>query len=155
MERSHFEITNTLRVGNTEKNQLAIARFWHLYELIQKPYEAGKDHYAEFSKEFDTRTANIYIDGEYQNVKLWNKLSQEKIEKYVERWIDMKNTPSESIFDENKFFAEHYPKWYYRTFKPKMDDFNLFLQQDPQCKRPEFWDWYINTYLQEDIHPLL
>jgi hypothetical protein len=152
MENSHFEITNTLRVGNTIKNQLAITRFWHLYELIQRPFEAGKDYNVEFLKEFRTRTANIFIDGEYQNVKLWD-LEQEVIQDYVKRWIEMKETSSESVFDNNKFFAKNYPDWYFNTFKPKMDDFNRFLHQDSLCEHPDFWDWYINTYLKEDFHP--
>ncbi len=48
MRDSHMRITTYLRLENTIENQLAVARFQHLYELIQKPYVKGKDYSAEF-----------------------------------------------------------------------------------------------------------
>ena len=89
------------------------------------------------------------------HLPLPHAIDKEAIKKYVERWVDIKATPSESVFDNNKFFSEHYPEWYYKTFKPKMDDFNRFLQQNPLCERPDFWDWYVNIYLRESFDPLL
>jgi len=150
---SHISIGNHLRSGLTIENQLAVARFLHLYELIQKPYEAGKDYSTELLSEFYSKTAVVYEGNQMENRKLWDRFDQEKIEKYVERWIDMKRKPSESIFDNNKFFSEHYPKWYYNAFKPNINEFYLFLQGNPNTKRPDFWYWYLNTYLREDFHP--
>jgi len=65
----------------------------------------------------------------------------------------MKENPSESVFDNNKFFSKHYPKWYFNTFKPNLEDYYRFLQRNPLTERPDFWHWYVNTYLREDFHP--
>ena len=151
-QSSHGTIGAYLRAGDTIKNQLAVFRFLHLYELIQKPYEAGKDYYAEFLNEFNARTANIYEGNELLTVKLWD-LNQNKIKEYAERWINMKESPSESIFDDNKFFSRSYHQWYYNRFKPNIDDFNRFLHQSDLTERPDFWYWYLNTYLREDFYP--
>jgi len=150
---SHGALGIYLRNGYTIENQLAVARFLHLYELIQRPYEAGKDYEAELLKEFNSKTTVLYEGNEMSNRKLWDKFDQRKVKKYVENWIDMKTDSSESIFDNNKFFSEHYPKWYFNTFKPKLNDYYLFLQQSPSTERPDFWSWYLNTYLREDFHP--
>ncbi len=120
---------------------------------MQRPYVAGKDYYAELLSEFKTKTGIVYEVNELWNRRLWDKFDQRKIKKYFERWIDMKENPSESIIDNNKFFSKHYPKWYYNTFIPKMNDYYRFLQQNPLTERPDFWHWYLNTYLQEDFHP--
>lgn len=149
---SHLRISTYLRRGNTIENQLAVARFLHLYELIQKPYEAGKDYYAEFLNEFNTKIGIVYEGNELRKVKLWD-LNQEKVEEYAKSWRYMKENPSESIFDENKFFSERYPKWYYNSFKPNLEDYYRFLQQSPLTEHPDFWDWYLNTYLRENFYP--
>jgi len=154
MKGSHISIGRSLFSGSTVKNQLAVARFLHLYELIQKPYEAGKDHYAELMAEFNAKIAVVYEGNQMWNRKLWDKFDQVKIEDYVEGWIYMKKNPSESVFDNNIFFSKRYPKWYFNVFKPNINDYYQFLQKSPNTKRPDFWDWYLNTYLREDFHPL-
>jgi hypothetical protein len=131
-----------MRAGTDIENQLAVARFLHLYELIQRPYEAGKDYFGEFLNDFNSRT--------FAGEKLWEKFDQRKIENYIIRWVNMKENPSESIFDNNKFFSEHYPKWYFNAFKPKMNDYEQFLYQSAFCERPDFWHWFVNTYLKEN-----
>ena len=153
MKNSHISIENFLFSGLTIENQLAVARFLHLYELIQKPYEAGKDYYAEFLSEFNTKNAIVYEGNELWNRKLWDNFFQEDIEEYIKSWKYMKENPSESIFDDNKFFSECYPKWYYNAFKPNLNDYYQFLQKSPLTKLPDFWYWYMNTYLREDFHP--
>ncbi|MBA7557584.1 hypothetical protein ES705_50345 [subsurface metagenome] len=130
-----------------------VARFLHLYELIQRPYEAGKDYEAEFLSEFNSKTAIVYEGNEMWNRKLWDKFDQVKIEDYVEGWIDMKTDPSKSVFDNSKFFSKRYPKWYFNAFKPDINDYYQFLQKSPNTVRPDFWHWYLNTYLREDFHP--
>ena len=150
---SHITITRQLRLGSTVENQLALARFLHLYELKQKLYVVGKDYCADFLKEFTTKTTDVYEGGQMESRRLWNNLNQGDIERYVIHWIDMKETPSESIVDNNKFFSKRYPNWYHHTFKPYMDDLSLFLQQSPITNKPDFWHWFVNTYIKEDGYP--
>jgi len=113
----------------------------------------GIDYEAEFLREFNSKTAVVYEGNEMSNRKLWDKFDQEEIKDYVKRWINMKKSPSESIFDNNKFFSEHYPNWYFNAFKPNMEDYYRFLQKNPLTEKPDFWHWFLNSYLKEDFHP--
>ncbi len=33
-----------------------------------------------------------------------------------------------------------------------MNDFKLYLKEDPKTSYPEFWHWYTTRYLPEDIY---
>ncbi|MEE9377813.1 MAG: hypothetical protein V3V33_07225 [Candidatus Lokiarchaeia archaeon] len=33
-----------------------------------------------------------------------------------------------------------------------MNDFKLYLKEDPDTSYPEFWYWYTTVYLPQDIH---
>jgi hypothetical protein len=112
----------------------------HLYELIQKPYQKGKDYYNELNNEF--------------KIEIWENFDQNKIDEWIERWHYMKENPNTSVSQEDKFFSEYYKKWYYRRFWPKIVDYHRFLQKDPYTERPDFWHWFLNYYLQENKYPV-
>lgn len=144
-QSSHASISGFLRGNSDIENRKAVARFLHLYELIQKPYDSSKNYYDEFKKEFNTRT--------FENQKLWDKWDQDQIFEFTLRWDDQKDNPTESVFDEDVFFAKNYRNWYYETFAPNMEDYRQYLLQSASCEKPEFWNWFVNTYLRKDTYP--
>lgn len=153
MRGSHMALTNLMKTSSIE-NQLSVARFLHMYELIQKPYEVGKDYSAEILNEFKTKTAIVYEGNQMWNRKLWDDFNQEEIEKYIIRWIDKKEDSRESVFEDDKFFSKNYPEWYFNSFKPEIDDYYLYLDKSSSCKNPDFWHWFVNTYLRENFYRL-
>jgi len=72
-------------------------------------------------------------------------LSSNTIKKYVERFKERKTEP------EHIFYNNHYPTLY-SGFIWYMNDFKLYLKEDPKTSYPEFWHWYTTRYLPEDIY---
>lgn len=136
-----------------EKNSLlAIARLTHLFELIQKQYEQGKDYYAEFSGEFISKT--IEISGDIINI--WEDLDNGVMRDWISRWVEVKEGVgvSASIFDEETLFTKYYPNWYRHKYLPHIQDFRSYLEESPSCINPDFWAWFMSDYLPNNRYQL-
>jgi len=133
-----------------ERTMLAMARLGHLYQLVKMPYT---DNFrALIEKEFNTKT--IEVDG--QEIKLWGKLDSDVITQWINRWEYDKLNPTvdnPQFFAEDNFLNEYYNTWYANNYLPYMQDFRAFLDRNPSCKTPDFWDWYLNEYLVQNRLP--
>ncbi len=134
-----------------QNSDLIVARLMHLYELIQKPYTSGMDYKAYeafFEKEFREREAYIFGRGD---TKIWNGINLDIVKEYAERWVIFKD-PSKS---ESVFYNKYYKMFYNRGYKWFMNDFKLYLNEDPATSYPEFWYWHSTVYLPQSIYPFL
>lgn len=124
---SHWEIHDS----NDFEQEASIInkRLIHLYQLSIKNYNPCLDYKEIFRKEF------------YANKTIWKGLKNEVINQLVERWI---------IFKKNDvgFYKRFYPK-FYGTFKFMVKDMHLFEEKSSECKFPDFWFWYFDTYYLE------
>ena len=135
-----------------ERTMIAMARLVHLYQLLQIPYEYGKNYKAFIEEEFRSKT--VELNG--REIKLWEDLDDETKAKWIKRWEFVKLNPDvedPQFFAENNFLNEFYNTWYVNNYLPYMQDFKAFLDRNPSCKTPDFWDWYLNEYLVQHRLP--
>jgi hypothetical protein len=119
------------------------ARMKHLFELRNEGYTAGRDYLKEF------RGREIDLDG--KKVKIWNVkdedgntiFTDEVLEEWIERWKDYET------MGEAGWYNKYYKDFYNQEYIAEMDDLRLYLLQDPNCKKPEVWHWFITQYLPE------
>ncbi len=132
-----------------QTSDLIVARLMHLYELIQKPFVSGTDYKtykAFFEKEFREREAYIFGRGD---TKIWNGINPDIVTKYAKRWVQYKDD------GESVFYNDNYPTFYNQGYKWFMNDFKLYLNEDPGTSYPEFWYWHSTVYLPQSIYPFL
>ncbi|MFX1257299.1 MAG: hypothetical protein ACFFAN_05545 [Promethearchaeota archaeon] len=124
---SHWEIHDS---NDFEQEAFIINyRLKHLYQLAIKNFNPCLDYKKIISKDFYANRAN------------WKGLKNEVIHKLVERWIIYKK-------NDVDFYKRFYPK-FYGTFKFMVKDMHLFEEKSSECKFPDFWFWYFNTYYLE------
>jgi len=127
-----------------EQNDLAVARFTHLVELMfEHSYIPGTDYKTLFMTEF--RNIIDKVAGNY--IRIWQDINDNKLEKWIERWVDKKTMP------ERDWYNKYYDKFYDQTYIPYMDNFASYLLGDPNTRKPDFWRCYLNTYLRENRYP--
>jgi len=131
-----------------QNSDLIVARLMHLYELIQKPYTSGSDYKAFFENEFKHREAYIFGRGD---TKIWNGINPAIVKEYTRRWVLYKDNPK----TESVFYNDNYRIFYNKGYKWFMNDFNLYLNEDPSTSYPEFWHWHATVYLPQSIYPFL
>ncbi len=133
--------------------ETAMNRLMHLYELIQRSLSKGI-----LLNEFKTKTA--VIDG--KEVLLWEGLDDTQIKKWIKRWQFAKDEGFEAFVLDEEY---GYPQFYKNRYKPMEDDFRLFLNDghsvhrglfsNKEGKRNRFWEWFLSTYLRENIYPII
>ncbi|MHA2336157.1 MAG: hypothetical protein ACXACX_02590 [Candidatus Hodarchaeales archaeon] len=131
------------------QNDLAIERFTHLVELVLKrKYQKGINFEDVFMKEFREREGTVAGN----KIKIWREFLESKpglLEKWIERWIDKKS----GNMDEKDWYTKYYGKFYENRYLPYMDNLALYLLGDNKCNNPDFWRWYLKTYVHEDKYP--
>ena len=134
------------------QNDLANARFTHLVELVQKfKYQSRlsrDDHIDLLMRQFEGRRANIAGN----EINIWENIVGEKpevLEKWIDRWIDKKS----GSMSEKDWYAKYYNNFYDNTYTPYMDNLALYLLGDNRGNDPDFWKWYLGTYLRENLYP--
>jgi hypothetical protein len=143
---SNVKIHKSLTSDFDQTSDLIVARLMHLYELIQKPYTSGMDYKTFFEDEFKNREAYIFGRGD---TKIWNGINPDIVTKYAKRWVLYKDK------GESVFYNKHYSIFYNRGYKWFMNDFKLYLNEDPSVSYPEFWYWHSTVYLPQSIYPFL
>lgn len=155
MESHHKNLDHSS--GFKYNTQLALHRLMHLYELIQFPLIEGFDYQSTFLDEFQSKTAEI--DG--KEVRIWERLDSKIIEEWTERWLLVRNSGYDAFFLDDDI---GYSNFYKFRYLPIEDDFKLFLfGKGPtnenlfldENKRNKFWQWFLSTYLGENIYPLM
>lgn len=104
--------------------------------------------YKFFEKEFKEREAYIFGRGD---TKIWNGIDPDIIKEYADRWV-LRRDPKNP---ESVFYNKHYSTFYNKGYKWFMNDFKLYLNEDPSTSYPEFWYWYSTEYLPQTIYPFL
>jgi len=148
--KSNIEIHRS-NIKNFDQNPDVIAaRLMHLYELIQIPHTDGTDYQTVFENEFKKREAYIFGRGD---TKIWNGIDPKIVAKYAERGVDWKSIGKSK--SEQVVYNDYYPTFYNKGYKWFMNDFKLYLNEDPSTSYPEFWHWYSIVYLPQSIYPFL
>ena len=119
---SHWEIHDS---HDFERDTIIINnRLKHLFQLFTYNYNPSLDYNKIFKKIF--------------NKPIWRGLRDKVINQWIERWIMYKENDIE-------FYEQFYPK-FYGTFKFMVKDMHLCRKRSSDCKYPDFWFWYFNTY---------
>lgn len=151
MEQHHKSLDRSSQF--TYDTQLAIHRLMYLYEVIQRPFIEGFNYKAEF------RARSATIDG--KEVLIWEDLDDSKIEEWIKRLEFVKKKGYEAFFLDNNL---GYPNFYKYRYKQMEDDFKLFTAGQPSVnkglfykegRRNAFWEWFLSTYLKENIYPII
>jgi len=145
---SNTRIHKSLTSDFGQTSDLIVARLMHLYELVQKSFVRGTDYKTFFEKEFRNKEAYIFGRGD---LKIWNGIRPDVVAKYAERWVMFKD-PSNS---ESVFYNNYYSTFYNRGYKWFMNDYKMYLNEDPNTSYPEFWYWHSTVYLPQSIYPFL
>ncbi|TXT58973.1 MAG: hypothetical protein BAJALOKI2v1_270001 [Promethearchaeota archaeon] len=151
LSASHFKITNifrTLTSGQINpENEKARQRYYHLYQLIQIPYDSSKSisHYKKLLySEFSLK--EYRLNG--RKLNLWDNVNS-FFDRYFERWLDLKKKGNEY------YFNKYYQNFYRFIAKPTLNDYQKYLNNDPSCAHPEFWNWVVNFYFKLDFYPFV
>ncbi len=140
---------------STEKTILINERLIHLYELIQKPYSLGVE--SQIESEFKTRT--VTING--KQMKLWQSIDSGRmisdivIQKWIKRWEESKKWNNNKGMNIDEFLKKFYPDFYQHKYLSFMKDLELFTRNSPNCKNPDFWEWYVTKYLGDNNYPVI
>ncbi len=155
MHKYHNQLDKLSKFGyNT---QLAMHRLMHLYELIQIPFVKDFDYQSTFLKEF--RGKEVRIEG--KEVKIWDRLDDFTINKWIKRWIIVKKEGYEAFFLNRD---EGYSNFYKFRYSPIENDYKLFLNGKKPMNsklflsermRKSFWQWFLSVYLRENIYPII
>ncbi len=136
--------------ASSKKTALAMAKWVHLYQLLQLPLESRNT----LEKAFKDKT--VIYDGE--EIALWEDLDDDIRDEWIRRWKWVKDNPDASgqgaqFMCEDPFLNEFYPDWYTHRYLPEMRDYRAYLTRNPSCKLPEFWDWFLNVYSRDNRYP--
>ena len=79
-------------------------------------------------------------------------------DEWIRRWKWVKYNPDASgqgaqFMGEDPFLNKFYPDWYTHRYLPEMRDYRAYLNRNPSCKLPEFWDWFLNVYSRDNRYP--
>jgi len=138
-----------------KNNDLAQARFQHLFELSKLQYNPKINNYQQFLvQEFRNKKAIVHG----KEVNIWDKnkgsyffASDNILGDWIKRW-EAKKTHSEEewytapLIDNKPLYKEFYTK----TYKPYTDELYKFIKGEYKGKRSDFWRWYIQVYLYEN-----
>lgn len=139
-------------------NDLAKARISHLYEIIQRPYKRGDEKalMTEFKNRIDCVCGN--------DLNIWSdffkdSFGRSQLNEWVKRWVDKKtmkdiSRSGKKLSAEELWYSKYHPGFYYSTYRPYLEDMRLYQSNNPNCKRPAFWDWFFRVYLRENIYPI-
>jgi len=141
-------------------NELAEQRLLHLVKLIYEvKYNPRTNYRIEFMNQFlykevtirgEKRLLWFEEDDIFENTRVVATLYN-----WIDRWVYKKKLESRysSEVAENKWYKKYYGLFYRKTYKSYMKDYDLYLNGDPNCKRPDFWEWYHNTYVVRNKYP--
>jgi hypothetical protein len=103
--------------------------------------------------EFDTRTYT------FQGVKkkLWKDVDG-FFDRYFKGWRIAKKEGIDAFFKSKKEDANGdligYPNFYKGVVRPLRWQYIMYLEGDPHCKDPDFWYWFFNDYLRNNLYPI-
>lgn len=83
-----------------------------------------------------------------RDIKIWENFDSTKLNSWIERWIDKKTMSYE------KWHLKHYDEFYSKRYLPYHADMVLYVNGDPKCKHPDFWEWYIKEYMPNNRYPI-
>lgn len=80
------------------------------------------------------------------------------IGEWIKRWKWVKDHPDgpnqgAQYLGEDPFLNKYYRDWYINRYLPEMQDYRAFLNKNPSCRRPEFWDWFLKVYIRQNRYP--
>ncbi|NVM35182.1 MAG: hypothetical protein HWN81_06280 [Candidatus Lokiarchaeota archaeon] len=141
--------------GFSYNTQLAMHRLMHLYELIQIPLVENFNYQSAFLEEFQSKTATINGN----EINIWEDIGKDTIEKWIKRWYIAKKEGFKAFLLDSK---EGYTNFYKFRYMSIEKDFRLFLNGKKPMNsklflsermRNSFWEWFLSTYLRENIYP--
>lgn len=135
------------RDNNFEKfrfeNDLARARITHLVELIYlRRFNPRNDYQALFMNEFYNRVDEVAGN----NIKIWDGFERGILSDWIDLWIERQT------MSEKEWYNTHYKEFWDKTYISYLDDFAKYLLGD-KYKNPDFWRWFMNTYLSSNKYP--
>jgi hypothetical protein len=83
-----------------------------------------------------------------RDIKIWENFDLNKLDSWIERWVDKKTMSYE------KWHLTYYKEFYTKRYGPYFKDYHLYINGDPKCKHPDFWEWYTKEYMPNNRYPI-
>lgn len=130
--------------GYRVDNDLAKARVKHLYEIIQRQYETGKNYEALLLAEFNSRVDTIGGN----KLRIWDGFREDILIEWIGRWEDRKK------MNDDEWHIKYYSEFYSNRYINSLYTANRYLG-GKNVDKIEFWDWYFREYLVNNIYPII
>jgi hypothetical protein len=123
---------------------------------MEIPYDAAKpDSFYEklLRDEFDTRMYTF----QGAERRLWSDVDG-FFKRYFDSWLIVKKEGIDAFFksDEKNGNGDYlgYPNFYKGVVKPLRWQYIMFLEGSPHCEDLNFWYWFVNDYLRNNLYPI-